>query len=78
MNQVRITLGSETATTTAATPTSIFHQGIDETTAMSDANAAPTMPTPMPIAATELAIAAPACEFCPAAGGCASAACALR
>ena len=38
-----------------------------EIAAISDAAAAPRMPTPMPIAAIELAIAAPACEPCPSA-----------
>ena len=52
-------LGTETSRTSTTTETAIFHAGIDEIAAISEAAAAPTMPIPMPIAAIELAIAAP-------------------
>ena len=59
LNHVRITLGSEMTRTTAAIATSTCHHAMPFTLAAIAATAVPIMPTPMPMAATELAIAAP-------------------
>ena len=60
LKYARIMLGTETTRTTAASATKNIHHGCRPFTAeMTAAAAEPTMPIPMPIAATELAIAAP-------------------
>ena len=59
LNHVSTTLGSDTTRTSATSDIASLVAFMLETTAISDAIAAPTMPIPMPIAATLDAIAAP-------------------